>query len=81
LRWSAPCEALAAVIERLGNPAAKTIHISTDHLYSDHRIALQEAVLDFLSSQSKMVASPTGILNLFAGHAAPQNPVLNCSLY
>jgi pimeloyl-ACP methyl ester carboxylesterase len=48
--WSAPNDALVAAVQNLGNHAAKAIHFSTDHAYSDHRIALQKAVLDFLAS-------------------------------
>jgi hypothetical protein len=44
--WAAANDALAA---GLGSQKVKAIHIATDHAYSDHRIALQQAVLDFLA--------------------------------
>lgn len=47
--WSAPNDALVKAVEGLGNQKVKAIHISTDHAYSDHRIALQQAVLDCLA--------------------------------
>jgi pimeloyl-ACP methyl ester carboxylesterase len=48
--WSAPNYSLVAAVERLGIHRIKSIHLSTDHAYSDRRIALQETVLDFLAS-------------------------------
>ena len=48
--WSSPNDALVAAVNRSGNHAVKAIHFSTDHAYSDHRIALQNAVLMFLAS-------------------------------
>jgi len=47
--WAAANDALAAAVEGLGSQKVKAIHIATDHAYSDHRIALQQAVLDFLA--------------------------------
>jgi hypothetical protein len=46
--WSAPNAALLAAVEKTGAHTIKAIHFLTDHAYSDHRIALQQAVLDFL---------------------------------
>jgi uncharacterized protein len=39
---------LLAALERAGDRHAKGLHISTDHSYSDHRIALQQAVIEAL---------------------------------
>lgn len=39
---------LFAALEAAGDRQAKTLHMETDHSYSDHRIALQQAVLDAL---------------------------------
>jgi pimeloyl-ACP methyl ester carboxylesterase len=47
---SAPNDALVAAVDRSGNHAVRAIHLPTDHAYSDHRIALQKAVLDFLAT-------------------------------
>jgi pimeloyl-ACP methyl ester carboxylesterase len=47
--WSVPNDALVEAVKRLGSQKVKAIHISTDHAYSDHRIALQQAVLDCLA--------------------------------
>jgi hypothetical protein len=47
--WSAPNDALVKAVEGLGSQKLKAIHFSTDHVYSDHRIALQQAVLDGLA--------------------------------
>jgi pimeloyl-ACP methyl ester carboxylesterase len=47
---SAPNDAFVAAVNRSGNHAVKAIHFPTDHTYSDHRIALQKAILDFLAS-------------------------------
>jgi pimeloyl-ACP methyl ester carboxylesterase len=45
-------EALIANLHQLGDTAVSAAHIPTDHSYSDHRIALQQAVLDFLNHLS-----------------------------
>jgi pimeloyl-ACP methyl ester carboxylesterase len=47
--WAEANDALAEATNRLGNQKAQAIHLPTDHAYSDHRIALQQAVLDFLA--------------------------------
>jgi pimeloyl-ACP methyl ester carboxylesterase len=39
---------LLSALEKAGDRHAKGLHIATDHSYSDHRIALQQAVLDAL---------------------------------
>jgi pimeloyl-ACP methyl ester carboxylesterase len=39
---------LFAALEKAGDKQAKTLHIATDHSYSDHRIALQQAVVEAL---------------------------------
>jgi pimeloyl-ACP methyl ester carboxylesterase len=43
-------DAFVAALKTSGNLQVTTLHLPTDHSYSDHRIALQQAVLDFLSS-------------------------------
>jgi pimeloyl-ACP methyl ester carboxylesterase len=43
-----PSNALVDAAEKVGNQKVNAIHISTDHSYSDHRIALQEVILDSL---------------------------------
>jgi len=39
---------LLSALEKAGDKHAKGLHIATDHSYSDHRIALQEAILSAL---------------------------------
>jgi pimeloyl-ACP methyl ester carboxylesterase len=39
---------LLSALEKAGDKHAKGLHIATDHSYSDHRIALQQAVLQAL---------------------------------
>ena len=41
-------DALVANLTKLGDTQVKSIHIPTDHSYSDHRIALQQTVLEGL---------------------------------
>jgi pimeloyl-ACP methyl ester carboxylesterase len=41
-------EALVAKLKTAGAPDVSSIHIATDHSYSDHRIALQAAILTAL---------------------------------
>lgn len=43
-------DAFVEAVRKAGNHQVKEIHIATDHSYSDHRIALQQAILDFLDS-------------------------------
>ena len=42
-------EALAANLTKLGDTQVKSVHIATDHSYSDHRIALEKTILDSLA--------------------------------
>jgi pimeloyl-ACP methyl ester carboxylesterase len=42
-------DTLVANLTKLGDTQVKSIHIPTDHSYSDHRIALQQAILDSLA--------------------------------
>ncbi|HEX4368363.1 MAG TPA: alpha/beta fold hydrolase [Rhodopila sp.] len=42
-------EALAKALSALGQPQPQTVHFPTDHPYSDHRIALQQTVADWLA--------------------------------
>jgi pimeloyl-ACP methyl ester carboxylesterase len=51
--WSAASDALATAVTRLGGQKVKAIHMPTDHAYSDHRLALQQAVLDSLAHLSQ----------------------------
>jgi len=41
-------DAFVEALHKAGNQEVKTIHMTTDHSYSDQRIALEEAVLDGL---------------------------------
>jgi len=41
-------QALAANLAKAGDTAVKSLHIATDHSYSDHRIALQKEILSAL---------------------------------
>jgi uncharacterized protein len=43
-------DAFVEALKRAGNAHVTTIHMATDHSYSDHRIALQQAVLEALAS-------------------------------
>jgi pimeloyl-ACP methyl ester carboxylesterase len=47
--WQAPADALVAAMQKDGGQHVSTVHMTTDHSYSDHRIALEEAVLGALS--------------------------------
>jgi uncharacterized protein len=43
-------DALVEALHKAGDKQVKTIHITTDHAYSDHRIALEKDILDYLNS-------------------------------
>ena len=43
-------DAFVAALQHAGGTRATTLHLPTDHSYSDHRIALQLAVLNFLAA-------------------------------
>jgi 5-enolpyruvylshikimate-3-phosphate synthase len=43
-------DAFTAAIHKAGGKQITTLHLPTDHSYSDHRIALQTAVLAFLAT-------------------------------
>ncbi len=43
-------EPLLQALEAAGNSGSRHIEIKTDHPYSDHRIALQQDILDWLGS-------------------------------
>jgi hypothetical protein len=51
--YAADSDALGDAIARNGAPTPTRVHIATDHAYSDHRIALQQAVVDWLQAQFK----------------------------
>jgi pimeloyl-ACP methyl ester carboxylesterase len=46
---TAPNDAFVDAVKKSGNREVNAVHIPTDHSYSDHRIALQQTVLDGLS--------------------------------
>ena len=50
--WRAPAETLVTAIGKAGGKHASTVHMATDHSYSDHRIALEEAVLGLLQQRA-----------------------------
>ena len=41
-------QALAAALRKLGNSRVTETHMATDHIFSDHRIALQVVVVEWL---------------------------------
>ena len=41
-------QALAAALRKMGNSRVTETHMATDHIFSDHRIALQAAVVEWL---------------------------------
>jgi hypothetical protein len=43
-------DALVEALHRTGNKRVNSTHMATDHSYSDHRIALQQTVLEALAS-------------------------------
>ncbi len=43
-------QALATALRKLGNPRVIETHMATDHIFSDHRIALQAVVVEWLGS-------------------------------
>jgi uncharacterized protein len=48
-----PAHTFILALKAAGNQLASEVHIPTDHSYSDHRIALETSVLEFLSSLKK----------------------------
>ena len=44
-----PANALADNLRKLGNSEVSAVHLPTDHVYSDHRIALTQTVLEGLN--------------------------------
>ena len=45
--------AMAAALRKVGNEKVKELHMATDHSFSDHRIALQAAVVSWLGGVGK----------------------------
>lgn len=45
--------ALAEELRKAGDSKVSLIHMATDHSYSDHRIALETAVIEWLESLPK----------------------------
>ena len=45
-------EALVAALKQAGSPVT-SIHFDTDHAFSDHRIALQTAILKWLDDTAR----------------------------
>ena len=43
-------DAFVEALRKAGNQQVQEIHIATDHAYSDHRIALEKDILDYLNS-------------------------------
>ena len=43
-------EAFADALKKAGNERVKTLHFSTDHSYSDRRIALSDALIEWLGT-------------------------------
>jgi uncharacterized protein len=41
-------QSLAAALRKVGNSRVTETHMATDHIFSDHRIALQAAVVEWL---------------------------------
>jgi pimeloyl-ACP methyl ester carboxylesterase len=54
---TAPNDAFVDAARKSGNREVNAVHIATDHSYSDHRIALQQTVLDGLTRLSNNGAS------------------------
>jgi len=46
---TAPNEAFVEAVKKSGNREVNAVHIPTDHSYSDHRVALQQTVLEELA--------------------------------
>lgn len=46
-------DAFVAAVKKAGNANVTTVHMNTDHGYSDHRIALEKAVLAWLARLGK----------------------------
>jgi uncharacterized protein len=46
-------DAFVEALHKAGNTQVTAIHMATDHSYSDHRIALEQAVLQTLDSLQK----------------------------
>ncbi|HEY1890479.1 MAG TPA: alpha/beta fold hydrolase [Steroidobacteraceae bacterium] len=49
-RYRPSDDALAGALRAHGNPSVAAVHLDTDHVYSDHRIALEAAVITWLQS-------------------------------
>ena len=43
-------DALVGAVRKAGGTQVKTLHVATDHTWSDHRIALQAAIMDWLAT-------------------------------
>jgi len=48
--FAASNDAVTGAIRKAGGTQVMTLHLATDHFYSDHRLALQAAVLNFLAA-------------------------------
>ena len=60
--FTAPNDALVEAIKKLGSQQVSAIHISTDHSYSDHRVALREPS----STDSRILAGISLFANLIS---------------
>lgn len=50
--YAADAAGLVAAVAHHGGSLPPPLHMSTDHVYSDHRIALQSAILDWLQNHA-----------------------------
>ncbi|MDO1529923.1 alpha/beta fold hydrolase [Fulvimonas sp. R45] len=51
--FAATDDAFAAALRKAGDARVDTLHLATDHVYSDHRIELSQALLRWLASLPK----------------------------
>lgn len=49
-RYQPSDDALASALRARGNAAVTAVHLDTDHVYSDHRVALEAALIGWLQS-------------------------------
>jgi pimeloyl-ACP methyl ester carboxylesterase len=54
---TAPNNAFVEAAKKSGDDDVYAVHIPTDHSYSDHRIALQRTVIDWLARFSQIIAN------------------------
>ena len=71
-------DALAAALRAAGDRQTVTLHLATDHSYSDDRIALSQAVVNWLSTKYASVNKL--ISNRPAGNAPANQPTAHHSV-